>query len=191
MISAVILQMSCVAGLLGIAVLAIVLSRSQSSTAVVYGATLAVCMVALFGSLRWLARRHRQCLRPDPADRIAVAWRAFPSGCTGLVLPRRRQSRRRRSKPLWSRLRPSRAGAAPRASLLPRLSGRHESCGAGGRCVFLSALLGIHVARFLGARHGASPRAGQRQGGLRLSRDGKLRHARAAAGLRPAGGTGG
>ena len=33
--------------------------------------------------------------------------------------------------------------------------------------------------------------AGQRQGRLRLSRDGKLRHAGVAAGLRPAGGTGG
>ena len=63
--------------------------------------------------------------------------------------------------------------------------------GAGGRCVFLSAVLGVHVARFLGAGHGASSRTGQRQGGLRLSRDGELRHARAAAGLRPAGGTGG
>ena len=55
MISAVILQMSCVAGLLGIAILAIILGRSQNSTAVVYGATLAVSMVALLGSIRWLA----------------------------------------------------------------------------------------------------------------------------------------
>src|SRR5260370_34333201 len=53
-ISAVALQMSCVAGLLGIAVLAIVLSRSNSSTAVVYSATLALCLVGLFGSIRWL-----------------------------------------------------------------------------------------------------------------------------------------
>jgi hydrogenase-4 component B len=54
MISAVALQMSCVAGLLGIAVLAIALSRSNSSTEVVYSATLAICVVALFGSVRWL-----------------------------------------------------------------------------------------------------------------------------------------
>jgi hydrogenase-4 component B len=54
---AVVLQilMLCVAGLLGIAVLAIALSRSRSSTAVVYSATLAICVVALFGSIRWLA----------------------------------------------------------------------------------------------------------------------------------------
>ena len=53
-ISAVALQMSCVAGLLGTAVLAIALSRSKRSTAVIYGATLAICLVALFGSIRWL-----------------------------------------------------------------------------------------------------------------------------------------
>ncbi len=53
-ISAVALQMSCVAGWLGLAVVAIVLSRSNRSTVVIYGATLAVCAVALFGSIRWL-----------------------------------------------------------------------------------------------------------------------------------------
>src|SRR5438876_6361411 len=46
--------MSCVAGLLAIATLAIALSRSKSSTAVVYGATLVICAAALLGSLRWL-----------------------------------------------------------------------------------------------------------------------------------------
>ncbi|WP_445488928.1 hydrogenase 4 subunit B [Rhodopseudomonas sp. RCAM05734] len=51
---AVVLQMSCVAGLLGVAVLAIALGRSKSSTAVVYSATFAVCVVALFGSIRGL-----------------------------------------------------------------------------------------------------------------------------------------
>jgi formate hydrogenlyase subunit 3/multisubunit Na+/H+ antiporter MnhD subunit len=49
--SAVVLQMWCVAGLLGISVVAILLSRSKSSTAVVYGATLAICAVGLIGSL--------------------------------------------------------------------------------------------------------------------------------------------
>src|SRR6185295_14022952 len=50
--SAVVLQMWCVAGLLGMSVLAILLSRSKRSTAVVYGATLAICVAALLGSLR-------------------------------------------------------------------------------------------------------------------------------------------
>jgi hydrogenase-4 component B len=53
-ISAVVLQMSCVAGLLVISLVAIALSRASISTAVIYGATLAVSAVALFGSLRWL-----------------------------------------------------------------------------------------------------------------------------------------
>jgi hydrogenase-4 component B len=52
--SAVGLQMMCVAGLLGLAVLAIVLSRSEISTAVVYSATMVVSAIALIGSIRWL-----------------------------------------------------------------------------------------------------------------------------------------
>ena len=52
--SAVALQMVCVAGLLGLAALAIVLSRSKISTPVIYGATLAVSATALIGALRFL-----------------------------------------------------------------------------------------------------------------------------------------
>ena len=52
--SAVVLQMGCVAGLLGLAVLAIALSRSKIATAVIYGATLTISAIGLIGSLRWL-----------------------------------------------------------------------------------------------------------------------------------------
>ena len=52
--SPVALQMSGVAGLLGIAVLAIVLSRARSATAIIYGLTLAVSLLALFGSFQSL-----------------------------------------------------------------------------------------------------------------------------------------
>jgi formate hydrogenlyase subunit 3/multisubunit Na+/H+ antiporter MnhD subunit len=52
--SAVALQMVCVAGLLGLAGLAIVLSRSKISIPVIYGATLAVSAIALAGTLRFL-----------------------------------------------------------------------------------------------------------------------------------------
>jgi len=62
--SAVGLQMACVAGLLGLTVLALVLSRSKSATAVLYGATLAVSAVALIGSLR--------SLLGDPANITAM-----------------------------------------------------------------------------------------------------------------------
>ena len=54
MMSAVALQLSCVAALLATAVVAIALSRSARATAVIYGVTLAVCLVALVGSLRFL-----------------------------------------------------------------------------------------------------------------------------------------
>jgi formate hydrogenlyase subunit 3/multisubunit Na+/H+ antiporter MnhD subunit len=54
MISAVALQVSCVAGLLATAVVAIALSRSKISTAVIYGATFTICVVALLASIRWL-----------------------------------------------------------------------------------------------------------------------------------------
>jgi hydrogenase-4 component B len=53
-VSAIALQMSYVAGLLGIAVAAIALGRFKNSTAVVYGATSAICLAALFGSIRSL-----------------------------------------------------------------------------------------------------------------------------------------
>jgi hydrogenase-4 component B len=62
--SAVNLQMACVAGLLGLAVLAIVLSRSKAATAVIYGATLAVSAIALIGSMR--------SLLGDPANVTAL-----------------------------------------------------------------------------------------------------------------------
>jgi hydrogenase-4 component B len=54
MISAVVLQIWCVAGLLGMAILAITLSRSKASTSVVYSATLAICLAASLGAIYWL-----------------------------------------------------------------------------------------------------------------------------------------
>ena len=51
---AVVLQIACVAGLLGLAVLAIFLSRSRFNTAIIYAAALVVSAVALIGSVRWL-----------------------------------------------------------------------------------------------------------------------------------------
>jgi hydrogenase-4 component B len=54
MMSTVALQLSCVAALLATAFAAIVLSRSARATAVIYGVTLAICLFALVGSLRFL-----------------------------------------------------------------------------------------------------------------------------------------
>jgi hydrogenase-4 component B len=53
-VSAIVVQMACVAALLALAVSAIALSRSKGATAVIYGATFAVSAIALIGSLRWL-----------------------------------------------------------------------------------------------------------------------------------------
>lgn len=52
--SAVVLQMACIAALLGLALLAIVLSRSKLSTDIIYGATLLASAIGLIGSLRFL-----------------------------------------------------------------------------------------------------------------------------------------
>ncbi len=54
MISTVALQLSCAAALLLTAILAIMLSRSERATAIIYGATLVVSLVALFGAMRAL-----------------------------------------------------------------------------------------------------------------------------------------
>jgi len=54
MMSAVVLQMTCVAGLLGLAVLAIAMSRTEIATSLIYSATLAVSAIALIGATRWL-----------------------------------------------------------------------------------------------------------------------------------------
>jgi formate hydrogenlyase subunit 3/multisubunit Na+/H+ antiporter MnhD subunit len=54
MISAVALQLFCVAALLATAMLAIALSGSERATAVIYGVTLAICLAALYGALRSL-----------------------------------------------------------------------------------------------------------------------------------------
>ena len=48
--SAVVMQMACVSGLLGLAVLAIVLSRAKAATAIVYGATLVLSAIALIAT---------------------------------------------------------------------------------------------------------------------------------------------
>src|SRR5579864_7449268 len=54
MISALVLQVTSVAVMLGLAILAIVLSRSKLATPVIYGATLVVSAAGLIGSIRFL-----------------------------------------------------------------------------------------------------------------------------------------
>src|SRR5579863_1208618 len=54
MISALVLQMTSVAVMLGLAILGVVLNRSKLSTPVIYGATLVVSAAGLIGSIRFL-----------------------------------------------------------------------------------------------------------------------------------------
>ncbi len=191
-ISAVALQMSCVAGLLGTRHCrdrskSLQIVRRRSSTARRWRFARSPCSA----SIRWLlgdTANATDLTLPIGLPWLGAHFRLDALAAFFLVVVNLGGAV---GKPLWPRLRPPRPGAAPRAAVLSRLSGRHESGGAGGRRLFLSAVLGIHVARLLGAGHGASPRTRQREGGLRLSGDGKLRHAGAAARLRPAGGTGG
>jgi hydrogenase-4 component B len=156
MISAVILQMWCVAGLLGIAILAIALSRSKMSTVVVYSATLAICVAALLGSTYWLLggkANASEVALPIGLPWLGAHFRLDVLASFFLVVVNLGGA----SASLYG-LGYGDHDPAPHRVLpfFPRVSGRHESGGAGGRCVFLPALLGIHVACFLGARHGAS-----------------------------------
>jgi formate hydrogenlyase subunit 3/multisubunit Na+/H+ antiporter MnhD subunit len=54
MTSGAVFQIWCVAGLLGIGVLAVAMSRSKIATPAVYSATLVICLLALSGAGRWL-----------------------------------------------------------------------------------------------------------------------------------------
>ena len=132
MISAVILQMWCVAGLLAIAILAIALSRSKMSTAVVYSATLAICVAASLGAIYWLVGGKANAsgvTLPIGLPWLGAHFRLDVLASFFLVVVNLGGGI---GKPLRSRLRPSRNGAAARATVFPRLFGRHESGGAGG-----------------------------------------------------------
>ena len=117
-----------------------------------------------------------------------MARSAFPSRCAFGLFPCRGQSRRGRGQPVRARIRPPRACPAPGAAVLSGVSRRHEHRRARRRRVHFSSVMGIHVAVVVGAGHGASSRQRQRPRGIRLFDHGELRHARAAAYLRPAGG---
>ena len=148
----------CAAVLIATAALALAIRDAARARHVVYGmcliassALLVIALLALLGVSGALGRHA--------AARPAVARRAFPSRCALGLLPGRGQSRRRRGEPVCARLRPPRAGTAPRAAVLSGLSRRHEPRRARRRRLHVSGVVGVHVALLLGAGHGASPRA--------------------------------
>ena len=143
-------------------------------------------MISLLGRVSRSCSASAAPAQRDAAARPAVDRRAFPHGCARGVLPRGGRSRRRGGEPVRARLWPPRGGAAARAAVLSGVPRRHESGRARRRRLQLPGLLGVHVAVVLGAGDGAPPRARQCARRLHLSGDGELRHARAAADLRPA-----
>ena len=176
-----------VAALLGVAVLAVATLQIVRGDA---------------ADLRRLPRRlprppRRRPHLPDRRDATGVAAaaarpaldrRAFPPRCAERVLPRRRQSRRRRREPLCARLRPR--TRRRRGRVLPFypafLAGMNLVVLADDAFTFL-VCLGVHVARRPGRwcmAHHREPENRARR--LRLSGHGELRHAGAAARLRPA-----
>ena len=155
-----------------------------SSTAI----ALVASTVAL-GAAGWVLVADAGCARPrNSADRTAVARRAFSAGFAG--------ARFSSSSSIWAACTASlyglgygrhERGARPRASVLPGVPGRHEPRRPRRRRVHVPADLGVHVARLVGAGHGAPPAKRQREGGLHLPADGELRHPVAAARLRSPG----
>ena len=189
--SAVALQMVCVAGLLGLAVLAIVLSRSKIATTVIYGATLAVSAIALAGALRSLlggAADATTLTLPVGLPWLGAHFRLDALASFFLVVI-------------------NLGGAS--ASLYGLGYGHHDPAPHRVLPFFPAFLAGMNLVvladdafsyllcwEFMSLASWALVMAhhrerGQRQSRLRLSGDGKLRHARLAAGLRPAGGAGG
>ncbi len=117
------------------------------------------------------------------AARRAVDRRAFPHRCAVRLLSRRGRSRRREREPVRARLWPHETAPQRVLPFYPAfLAGMTLVVMADDAFTFLF-VLGIHVARVLGAGDVAPPRARQRARRLRLSGHGELRHARACCSL--------
>ena len=189
--SAVVLQMLCVAGLLGSAVLAIVLSRSKIATAIIYSATLVASAIALIGSIHWLlgdTANATDLTLPIGLPWLGAHFRLDALASFFLVVV-------------------NLGGAS--ASLYGLGYGHHEEAPQRVLPFFPAFLAGMNLVvladdafsyllcwEFMSLASWAlvmahHREAGQREGRLRLPGDGELRHARIAAGLRPVGGTGG
>jgi len=151
-----------------------------------YSLTLAVFPARIVRIDPLAGRRRPRFSDLTCADRTAMSGRHF-AGCAGLVFLVVVKLGGA-SASLYGL-----ATAHPRTArnacclFFPAYSGRDEPGGAGGLCVFLSALLGIHVAASWRWLMATIRGGGQRQCGLLLSRDGELRQAGVAAGVRRCG----
>ena len=174
--SALVLLLGCDAALLALSLVAIVVAKSRNGGVFIYGAAFAICSALLAGGGIHLLGRHAPEGLTLP---IGLPWIGanFRLDALSAFFVDGGQSRRRRGEPLRARLRAPRARSRARAAVLSGVSGRHESRAARGRRLHLPVVVGVHVARLLGAGDGASPRIRQPARGLRLYRHGELRHA--------------
>ena len=155
MISAAALQMSCVAALLALAAVAIVLSRTKAASGVIYGITLAVCIVATATSISWLLKGGAETsalVLPVGLPWLGAHFRLDSLASFFLVVVNFGGA----TASLYG-LGYGHHESAPHRVLpfFPAFLAGMKSRGAGRRCVFLSAVLGVHVAGLLGARDGA------------------------------------
>ena len=175
------------AALLALAPVAVALSGVPAASRLIYGGCMAASTVSLAVALAHLlaAAPVENITLPLGIPWLGAHFRIDALSAFFLVVvdlgARRRQS-------VCARLWPTRDRAGARTAVLSGLSCRHEPRCDRRRRLHLFALLGIHVAFVVGAGHGAPPRARQCARRLRLSGHGELRHARAAADIRPAGG---
>ena len=171
--------------LLVVSALSLFLHKSAIGRILVYGASLIVSGAGIVAALtQLLGQGPTEVLTlPVGLPWLGAHFRLDALSAFFLVVV---NHRRRGGKPLRARLRPARACAATRAAVLSALPRRDDPRHPRRRRFHLPVHLGIHVALVVGAGHGARPAARERARGLCLSRDGELRHARAAARLRPA-----
>ena len=180
----VILSLAAVSIALG--AFAVILHRTAFGRILVYGGSLAVGGVALVLALTSLLS-GAPVETVGPTGRPAVDRRAFPAGRAIGLFSCRGQSRRRGGEPLRARLWPAREGA--RSACCPSIRCFSPRMNlvvlADDAFTFLFTWEFMSLSSWaLVMAHDQVKRERARR--LRLSGDGELRHARAAARLRPA-----
>ena len=180
----------CAGLLLALGILAVIIGRAAAASRVIYGASIVATTVSFAAALAhllgvvpaeslslpvglpWLGAHFRL----DALSALFLAVVDFGAASASLFA-----------------LGYGRHEARPDAisAVLPGVSRRHVAGRAGRRCIHVSRLLGVYVADLVGAGRGAPSCPRQRPRRLCLSGHGGVRHAHAAAGLRPLGRTGG
>ena len=151
--------LSCIAVLLGLAVLAAMIGLWPAGVRSVYAACLTVSLVSFACSLGALI--HAPATAPAVTLPLGLPWlgvhlrmdalSAFFLAVVNLGAAAASLFAFGSGK--------ARDGAAARAALLSSLPGRHEPRRPCRRCFHLPERLGVHVADLVGAGHGASSRA--------------------------------